>query len=162
MSPMIYSLLAFLHFNPTVRFRCLKNPRLALFASSRSVSARGTLQNRHVFLRQPPAAESQMRSAVSFTRFYPGDGRDILAAHSPSHSMLLWLGTFAPSKSALAAWRRCFCFYRLDDSRGDEVNHTSNVTGLELLVASGKYPRDYPVTTRSVVYKQLPGRTLGL
>ena len=60
-------LFAFRPPDPTVPFKCLKKHHWSLSASSLSVQ-QGTLQSRHVILRQSPLADSHTPSSASSTR----------------------------------------------------------------------------------------------
>ena len=49
-----------------------------------------------------------------------------------------------PSMSAVATWRGWYLFFdRINISRGEKLNHTRRITGLDELVDSGNDPRDY-------------------
>ena len=49
-----------------------------------------------------------------------------------------------------AWWRGYFCFYGVEDSRGEQINHTGRATGQDRLVESRHNPRDYSLAALSV------------
>ena len=70
-------------------------------------------------------------------------------------------GRVAPSTLALAAWWRWYLyFYRIGESRGEQIYHTSRAKELSRLVESGKSHRDYSLATPSVGHETTAGRAV--